>query len=81
MPLVSFINQLMRACNELEAVDMVKFGGHLITEKPSRTSGTYGPCLHFFRVAPDQVAEGAFVRDFLRACDDADLVKSSNLRT
>lgn len=70
----------MCACNELQAVDVVEFGRHLVSKQPSSTSGRHGPCVHVFGITPDQIAEGTFVGNFLCSCYDADLVQCADLR-
>ena len=58
----------------------IYFTGHFIPEKPSCSSRTDGPGIDVFGVTPDQVAEGALVRDLLRSCHDSYLVECPDLR-
>ena len=69
-----FVDQLMRSRNQTEIVDMAELGRDLVAKQPAGSSRTDGPCLDVFGVAPNKVAEGAFVGYFLCPCHDADLV-------
>ena len=79
--LIAFINELMSTGNKLEAVDVVELCSDLVAEQPSSTTWRYSPSSNVLRVAPDQIAEGAFVRDLLSSSNDAYLVKRADLRT
>ena len=79
VPLEPLLHELMRTCNKLQVVDVVELRRDLVPKQPARAAGTDRPRLHLFRVAPDQVAERALVRDLLRARDDADLVERADL--
>lgn len=57
----------------------IDLGRHFVAEQPPSTSWRYGPGVDFFWVAPDQVAESAFVRNLLRARHDSDLVEGADL--
>ena len=59
---------------------MVELRSNFIAEQPTSTTGTDGPGLDFFRVAPDEITKGAFVGDLLRSRDHADLVDGSDFR-
>lgn len=49
--------------------------GDLGPEEPACPTGADGPRVHVLRVRPHQVAEGAFVRDFLVTFNGPDLVE------
>lgn len=51
-----------------------------IPEQPARASRTDSPRIHFLRVAPDEIAERAFVWDLLRSRDHTDLVQRADFR-
>lgn len=78
--LVSLVHELMRTSNELEPVDMVELGSHLVAKQPPGAARADSPRLDVFRVRPHQVAEGALVGDLLGAGHDADLVDGADLR-
>jgi len=75
MPFIALVDQLMSPSDQLQAIDMIELRRDLVTKQPARASGTDSPGLDFFGVAPDEVAEGAFMRDLLGAGDDADLIE------
>jgi len=77
--LVSFVNQLMRTTYQLEIVDRHEFFGDLCSKEPSSSPGTDGPTVNFFWIAPDQIAERSFVRDFLIPLDKSNLIQRSNI--
>lgn len=79
--LVAFVDQLMSACNKLQAVHVVELGGHLISKQPASTSRGYSPGTHILRVTPDKIAEGAFMRDLLGTSDDTNLIQCADLGT
>lgn len=79
--LVAFIDQLMGTSNKLKAVDVVKFRSDLIAKQPPSTTRGYSPCANVFRITPDQVTEGTFVRNLLSSSNDAYLVKGTDFRT
>ena len=78
MPLVALVDELVCARNQLQAIDVVELRGHFVAKQPACAAGADSPGFHFLRVAPYQVAEGAFVRDLLGARDHANLVKSAD---
>ena len=79
MPLVALVDELMRACDQFQAVHVVELGGHLVTKQPAGATRTHGPCFDLLWVAPHQVAESALMRDLLGASDHTNLVKRTNL--
>ena len=79
--LIAFIDQLMGASNKLKAVDVVKFRSDLVAKQPPSTTRGYSPSPNVFRITPDQITEGAFVRDLLSSSNDAYLVKGTDFRT
>ena len=81
MPLVSFVDKLMSASNELQTVDVVEFSSYLIAEEPTSTTWTDGPSFHIFGVAPNEIAKGTFVRDFLSTSNNTYLIESTYFGT
>lgn len=71
----------MSTSNKLKAVDVVEFCSNLIAKQPASTSRGYCPSSDVFRITPNQVTEGAFVRDLLSSSNDAYLVKGTDFRT
>ena len=49
-------------------------------KEPAGAPGTHSPVVHLFGVRPDQVAEGALVRDLLVSINEPDVVQSANFR-
>ena len=78
--LVPFVDKLVSARNEFKVIDMIELAGDLIPKKPASTTRRDGPGTDIFRITPDQVTEGAFMRDLLSAGDDTDLVEGTDLR-
>ena len=79
--LITFINELMSTGDKLKAIDMVELCGDFVAKQPSGTTRGYSPSSNVFRITPDQITEGAFVRDLLSSCNDAYLVKGTDFRT
>ena len=77
---IALIDKLVSTGDQLEAVHVVEFGSDFVAEQPASAAGGDGPGADILRVAPDEVAEGAFVRDLLGARDDADLVQGADFR-
>lgn len=48
---------------------------HLRPEEPACSSWADGPCVDVLRVRPDQVTEGAFVRNFLITFNGSNLIE------
>ena len=71
----------MGTSNKLKAIDVVKFRSDLIAKQPPGTTRGYSPSPNVFRITPDQVTEGTFVRDLLSSSNDAYLVKGTDFRT
>ena len=78
MSLETFVDKLVRASDEIESVDVVEFRGYFVSKKPSCSTRGHCPSLDVFGVRPDEVAESTFVRDFLSASDDPNLIKGAN---
>ena len=78
--LVPFVDQLVSARNEIKVIDMVELAGDFIPKEPASTTRRDGPSTDIFRITPDQVTEGAFMRDLLSTGDHTDLVEGTDLR-
>lgn len=78
--LVSFIDQLMRSRNQLEAVDVVELVGHLVAKQPAGTARADSPSVDIFGVGPHEIAESTLMRNLLSAGDDSNLVNGPDLR-
>ena len=59
---------------------MIELAGDLVSKEPASTTRRDGPSTDIFRITPDQVTEGAFMRDLLSASDDTNLVEGTDLR-
>jgi len=79
--LVPLVDQLMSTRNQLEPVDMVELRGDFVPKQPPRPARRNSPGANVLWVAPDEIAEGAFVGDLLGASNDTDLVNGADLRT
>lgn len=77
--LVSLVDKLVSTRDELQSVDMVEFCRYLIPKEPSRTAWRNSPSFNIFRITPDQVAKGTFMRDFLSTSNNTDLINSADL--
>jgi hypothetical protein len=71
----------MGTCDELQTIDMIELCCNLVTEKPTSTTRGNSPCLNIFGIAPNQIAESAFMGNLLSTSYDTDLVDCSNLGT
>ncbi len=60
---------------------MVEFRSDLIAKKPPSTTWGYSPSANIFRITPDQITKGTFVRNLLSSSNDAYLVKCTDFRT
>lgn len=49
--------------------------GHLGTKQPTRSSRADGPRIHIFWIRPNQVTEGAFMRNFLITFNGSNLIE------
>lgn len=78
---VSFVDELVGACDELQTVYVVKLRRHLVAKQPTRASRADSPCFYVFGVGPYQVAKGALVGNLLRTGDHTNLIYRSDLRT
>jgi len=78
--LVALVDELVGAANEFEVVEMNEFGGDFRSEEPARAPRTRRPRVHVFRIRPDQIAEGALVRDLLVPLDRSNLVQRLDVR-
>lgn len=54
---------------------MIERLADILAERVTRTTGTYAPAAAVVRVAPEQVAHGSLVGDFLDAVQGADVVE------
>jgi hypothetical protein len=71
----------MGTCNEFQTINMIEISCNLIAEKPTGTTRGNGPRFNIFGIAPDQIAESAFMGDLLSTSYDTNLVDRSNLGT
>ena len=78
--LVPFVDELVSARDEIKVVDMIELAGDLVSKEPASTTRRDGPGTDIFRITPDQVTEGAFMRDLLGTGDNTDLVEGTDLR-
>lgn len=76
--LVAFIDQLMSARNKPQAIDVVEFSCDLVTKEPASTTWRDGPGIDILGIRPDQVAESAFMGNFLSTSNDTDLIDSAD---
>ena len=60
---------------------MVELCSHLIAKKPAGAPWGYSPGTNILRVAPDQIAESAFMRNLLGSSDDTYLIQGADLGT
>lgn len=60
---------------------MVELGRDFVAKQPPSASRGDSPGTDIFGVAPNEVAKGAFMGDFLGASDDSDLVERTDLGT
>ena len=74
------VDQLMRPCDQLETIDMIKLAGHFIPKQPPSPSRTNRPSPHIFWVTPDQIAEGTLMWYLLCSCNDSYLIQGPYLR-
>ena len=52
---------------------------NLVAKQPASASRADSPSVNFFRITPNEIAEGAFVGDLLRSRHNTDLVQRSDL--
>jgi hypothetical protein len=78
--LVALIDQLMSSGNQLQPIDVIEFGGDLVSEEPACTTGRYRPGLNVLRIGPDQITESTLMRDLLSTCDNSNLINSTDFR-
>ena len=64
----------MSAGDQFKPIDMIELRGDLVPKQPASPTWGYCPSADIFGVAPDKIAKGTFMRDFLSASNDADLV-------
>ena len=67
--------------DELEAVDVIEFRSDLVAKEPPCTTRGYSPSPDVFRITPNQITEGSFVRDLLSSSNNANLIKGTDFRT
>jgi len=77
--LVALLYQLVSTADQLQAVHSTELIRHFRSEKPTSTARTDLPCFNVLRIRPHQVAEGAFVGNFLIPRDGSNLVKGPNV--
>lgn len=70
----------MSSSNELQTVDMVEFGRHLVTKEPASAAWGNSPGLDVLGVTPDQIAESTFMGNLLCTSHNTNLVDCTNLR-
>lgn len=76
----ALVHQLMRPTYQIQLVDLHEVVGDARAKQPAGAARTVRPRLdRVLGVGPDQVAEGALVRDLLVAVDHADLVERSDV--
>mmetsp|Transcript_7641 Transcript_7641/g.22879 ORF Transcript_7641/g.22879 Transcript_7641/m.22879 type:complete len:248 (-) Transcript_7641:431-1174(-) len=79
-PLVALHHQLVRPCDEVQAVDVVELLADVAAEEVPRPPRAQPPSYHLLRVRPKQVAHGALVGNLLLPVDQPDLVDRRNVR-
>jgi len=79
--LVALVDKLMSACNKLKAIDMIELCSDFVAKQPSSPARRNGPSPYIFWITPHKIAKRAFVRNFLSASNDTNLVECANLRT
>lgn len=67
--------------DELEAVDVIEFRSDLVAKEPPCTTRGHSPSPDVFRITPNQITEGSFVRDLLSSSNNANLIKGTDFRT
>ena len=72
-------DKLMSPSDELQVIDMVELSGDLGAEQPAGASRADSPSVDVLGIGPHQIAEGALVRHFHSALDQANLVKGLDL--
>ena len=75
----SFLYKLVRPADEGEAVDVVELCRDLAAKQPAGSPRAYGPGFQVLRVAPHQVAEGAFMGNLADPLYCPHLYTSSNI--
>jgi len=78
--LISLIDELVSTRYQLEPVDMVELGSHLVPKEPPSPTRTDSPSVNVFGVGPNKITECTFVRNFLCTSDNPDLIDRPNLR-
>lgn len=79
-PIVSLHHQLMRSGNQSQAIVVIESLRDVLAERISCSSRTDTPSTPIIRIAPQQVAHRALVRDFLNAVEAADVVQCVDAR-
>lgn len=70
----------MGARDKLEPVDVVELSDNIGSEKIAGASRRHVPAGDVLRIAPQQIAHGAVVRDLLLAIDGSNLVEGVDAR-
>ena len=74
------MHQLVCSADQLQVVVVEELRGDLGAKQPAGPTGGDRPVLHLLRVGPDQVTEGALVRDLLVPLNQPDLVEGPDVR-
>jgi hypothetical protein len=71
--LVALHDQLVRAGDQVDVVDLVELGHHISAEEVASAAGRQAPALDVLGVGPHEVAHGAVVGDLLLAVNYTNL--------
>lgn len=74
-PVIALHDELMRSCNQCQAVIVVECFRDVLAERVTCTSWTDAPATSIIRVTPEEIAHGTFVRNFLDSVERADVVE------
>jgi len=74
-PIISFHYQLVRSCDQRQPVVVIKGLGNILPECVSCASWRNAPATPVIWIAPEQIAHGSFMRDFLDTVERADVIK------
>ena len=70
----------MRPRDQRDVIDVIELLDNVGAKEEARATGRETPSRDLVRIAPEQVAHCAFMRDFLFAIDEANLVKAVDER-
>mmetsp|Transcript_87065 Transcript_87065/g.186627 ORF Transcript_87065/g.186627 Transcript_87065/m.186627 type:complete len:259 (-) Transcript_87065:219-995(-) len=79
-PSVTIHDELVRPCNQREAIALVKFLGAILAKGVAGAPGTDAPTAAVVRIAPEQVAHRTLMRHFLDAVKLPHIIKVFNVR-